>query len=86
MPWTLDKNGVTPAVNLTNVEQGHLNEFMNAVRNGTHPAQAAATWDSDYKNLVGNQYQIRLSLANRATFMVNNATQVVTMTAVGGHA
>jgi hypothetical protein len=85
MPWTLNKNSVTPNVNLSNVEQGHLNDFMNAVRNGTHPKTAAASWDSDYKNLTGDQYQIRLSQANRATFLVNNTTQVVTMTAVGGH-
>lgn len=85
MPWTLNKNSVTPSVPLTNAEQGHLNEFMNAVRGGTHPKTAAATWDSDYKVLHADQYQIRLSQSNRATFTVNTGTEVVTMLAVGGH-
>ena len=85
MPWTLDKNGVTPSVNLTSTEQDHLNEFMNRVRQGDPPNVAASGWDSNYKNLAGDQYQIRLSLKNRATFAVNNQAQVVTMLQVGGH-
>ncbi len=85
MPWTLNKNGVKPKVTLTEVEQSHLNEFMNGVRGGSSPSVAASGWDSAYKNLVGDQYQIRLSQKNRATFTVNAKTQVVTMLQVGGH-
>lgn len=85
MPWTLDKNGVTPSVQLTPTEQDHLNEFMNRVRAGDSPSVAASGWGSDYKCLQGDQYQIRLSRNNRATFTVNTNTEVVTMLQVGGH-
>jgi hypothetical protein len=85
MTWTLDKNNVTPSVALTGAEQDHLNEFMNKVRSDVHPKVAASGWDSNYKQLVGDQYQIRLSQANRATFRVNEAAQRVTMLQVGGH-
>lgn len=86
MAYTLDKNGVTPSGTLTNVEQDHLNEFMNRIRNeGVDPKTAASGWDSNYKKLAGteNQFEIRLSLANRATFSVIGT--VVTMLQVGGH-
>lgn len=85
MPWNLKKNGVTPSRPLTHAEQNNLNTFMNAVRRGTDPGTAANAWDSDYKKLMGNQYQIRLSQGCRATFIVNNNTQEVTMLQVGGH-
>ena len=84
MPYTLNKNGVTPSVQLTQTEQDHLNEFMNRIRNeGISPKDAASGWDSQYKNLQGDQYQIRLSRNNRATFTVVGDT--VTMLQVGGH-
>ena len=85
MAWKLDKNGVTPQVPLNATEQTHLNEFMNSVREGNSPSVAAQQWDSNYKKLQGNQYQIRLSQGCRATFTVNDTTQVVTMLQVGGH-
>lgn len=87
MAWTLDKNGVTPSVPLTNTEQDHLNEFMNRLRveDDITPEKAASGWDSNYKQLQGNQYQIRLSQKNRVTFTVDYDTHVVTMIAVGGH-
>lgn len=85
MAWKLNKNGVTPSRPLTTAQQQHLNEFMNSVREGNSPKVAASQWDSDYKNLQGDQYQIRLSQGCRATFIVDNATQTVTMLQVGGH-
>lgn len=85
MAWTLNKNGVTPSVKLTTTEQDHLNEFMNRVRAGEAPSDAASGWDSNYKNLTGQQYQIRLSQKNRATFTVDPKAQRVTMLQVGGH-
>jgi hypothetical protein len=85
MPWTLNKNGVRPSLPLTATEQGHLNKFMDSVRAGNSPKDAASGWDSQYKKLVNDQYQIRLSKKNRATFTVNTTTQVVTMLQVGGH-
>lgn len=85
MSWTLDKNGVTPSVDLTDAEQEHLNEFMNQVRDGKDPKSAASGWDSDYKNLNGNQFQVRLSKRNRVTFTVNQADWKVTILQVGGH-
>ncbi len=84
MPYTLNKNGVTPSGTLTKVEQDHLNEFMNRIRNeGISPKEAASGWDSKYTKLVGDQYEIRLSQSNRATFTVVGTT--VTMLQVGGH-
>ena len=85
MAWTLNKNGVTPSVTLTKTEQDHLNEFMNKVRENKDPKTAASGWDSNYKCLQGDQYQIRLSQSNRATFTVDTTHQVVKMLAVGGH-
>ena len=84
MPYTLNKNDVTPSRPLTTSEQDHLNEFMNKIRNeGVSPKVAASGWDSDYKQLAGDQYQIRLSKGNRVTFSVVGNT--VTMLQVGGH-
>ncbi len=88
MPWTLNKNGVTPSVTLTSSEQMNLNTFMNAVRNGVHPRQAAQSWDSDYKEFGNSkirQGQIRLSKGQRATFQVDDNTSTVTIIQVGGH-
>jgi hypothetical protein len=85
MAWALDKNGVTPKVPLTTAEQEHLNEFMNKVRENIDPKTAASGWDGQYKLLQGNQFQIRLSQGNRATFTVDSTHQVVKMLAVGGH-
>jgi hypothetical protein len=81
--WNLDKNGVTPDRPLTNTEQDHLNEFMNSVREGTHPKDACASWDSNYENLGGDLYSIRLSENGRATFTLDG--EMVTMQSVGKH-
>jgi hypothetical protein len=84
MPYTLDKNGVTPQRTLTKTEQDHLNEFMNRIRlEGLSPKEAASGWDSKYTQLRGNQYEIRLSQGNRATFEIDGFT--VRMLQVGGH-
>lgn len=86
--WDLDKNQVTPKVRLTRAEQDNLNTFMNAIRlSGITPKDAASEWDSDYKKLRGtqDQYEIRLSQSNRATFSVDYDRKMVTMLAVGGH-
>ncbi len=40
---------------------------------------------SDYKNLQGNQYQIRLSKNNRVTFWVDDDKHIVKIIQVGGH-
>lgn len=86
--WDLDKNQVTPKVRLTRAEQDNLNTFMNAIRlSGITPNDAASEWDSDFKKLRGtrDQYEIRLSQSNRATFSVDYDRKMVTMLAVGGH-
>lgn len=89
MPWTLNKNGVTPSVTLTAAEQLKLNTFMNGIRAGKHPKDAAkAAGDTDYKefgNTKIRQGQIRLSQGKRATFEVDDNTQVVKFIQVGGH-
>ena len=62
MPWTLNKNGVTPSVPLTTAEQNNLNTFMNKVRENQHPSVAAQ--GLNYKKLQGtqDQYEIRSAL------------------------
>jgi mRNA-degrading endonuclease RelE of RelBE toxin-antitoxin system len=71
---------------LTQSEQNKWDAFQDTVRAGTHPKEAAREiGDSDYKCLQGNQYQIRLSQHNRATFLVDDTTQTVTILQVGGH-
>jgi hypothetical protein len=86
MPWTLDKSRARFDVELNKVEQEHFDEFQNAIQNqGLHPSKAAEGWDSNYKNLKGDQYTIRLSQANRASFLVDDATNTCTILQVGGH-
>ena len=87
MACTLNKNGVTPRGSLNTTEQDRLNVFMNAVRAGSQPAEAAKKWDPKYTKLDGtvSQYGIRLSGGCRATFTVNTNTETVTMLQVGGH-
>lgn len=86
--WTLDKSRAT-FKNLTPAEQAKFDIFQNAIANeGMSPKDAAAKMrDADYKLLQGtkNQYQIRLSQHNRATFIVDNANHKVTILQVGGH-
>ena len=84
--WTMDKNGVTPNRDLTNVEQDHLNEFMGNIQNsGMHPKDACDSWDSHYENLQGNLYSIRLSQEGRAVFEVLDSDQLVKFQSVGAH-
>jgi hypothetical protein len=55
---------------------------------GRQPKEAAEiAGDTKYRRLGGtvNQYEIRLSGGTRATFLVDTATQTVTMLQVGGH-
>lgn len=86
MVWTLDKNGVTPSRPLTHAEQDNLNRFMNSVRLGMHPRDAAKiTGDLNFKMLTAFQGQIRLSQGTRATFEVDGANEVVRFLQVGGH-
>ncbi len=76
-------------VQLTNSEQNKYDTFQNEiVQNGVHPREAAAkAGDTNYRKLAGteNQFEIRLSQGARATFLVDDATQVVTMMQLGGH-
>ena len=83
--WKLNKNGVTPSVTLTPSEQKNLNDFMGGIQKGEHPATVASAWSANYKRLQDNQFQIRLSGSNRATFTVDETTKTVTMLQVGGH-
>ena len=88
MPWTVDKSNADFSMwdDLTQAEQNHWDEFQNAIANeGMHPKDAASTWDSNYKCLQGDQYQIRLSRGSRATFQVDTDGQIVTVLQVGGH-
>lgn len=87
MPWTIDDDNAEWE-NLNTSEENKYNSFRNAVANGAHPKNAAEeARATPYKKLKGsnNQYQIRLSRGNRATFTVNEGTESVTVHQVGGH-
>lgn len=90
MPWTYDKSQMRYKGQLTKSEQGKFDIFQNAIQNeGLHPRLAAEmAGDTDYKNLQGNQFQIRLSQSARATFLVEDAgggNGTVVMLELGGH-
>jgi len=84
--WNLDKSRARFG-HLTRVEQEKFDIFQNAIHNeGVSPKEAADRMgDADYKRLQGDQYQIRLSQRNRATFLVDNVHHIVTILQVGGH-
>jgi murein DD-endopeptidase MepM/ murein hydrolase activator NlpD len=83
--WTLDETSAKEK-DLTDVEKTKFNIFKNAVRSGLHPKQAADKMgDANYKKLLKNQYEIRLSQAGRATFTVDSKAHKVKILQVGGH-
>jgi mRNA-degrading endonuclease RelE of RelBE toxin-antitoxin system len=84
--WKLDKKGAAFFI-LTNAEQAKFDVFQNAINNkGHHPKEAARiAGDTDYKQLYGNRYQIRLSQSNRVFFTINAQNHIVKITQVGGH-
>jgi len=87
--WTLNKDRVNWSrwSSLTNTERQTWDDFKHEVAvNGSHPREAAKTIrGANYKCLAGDQYQIRLSRSNRATFRVDSANQTVIVLQVGGH-
>ena len=86
--WTLDKTGADWSrwSQLTPSEQRKWDIFQNAVSRGRDPRSAASSLGAvDYKCLAGDQFQIRLSQHNRATFRVDGAAHVVRVLQVGGH-
>ncbi|MBX3276287.1 MAG: hypothetical protein KF729_38900 [Sandaracinaceae bacterium] len=88
MTWSLDKSSADWSRwhRLTPTEQRKWDSFQNAVSRGSDPQSAASLLGAaDYKCLAGDQYQIRLSQKNRATFRVDRGTQTVTVLQVGGH-
>lgn len=95
MPWTLDKTHAQFSnwSSLSEEEKGNWDKFQNWIHHsGLHPAEAASRVGTvahrarmDYKNLFGDQYQIRLSYNNRATFRVLEGAQVCQVLQVGGH-
>jgi hypothetical protein len=86
MAWKINKSGAKFSAELTDADQKKWDAFQNEVHHGTHPKEAAKKHRcDDYKVLSGNQYQIRLSGKQRATFLVDEKTQTVTVKQVGGH-
>jgi len=87
--WTLDKTRVNWSKwsSLTQTERSMWDAFKHEVAvNGQHPRDAAAVIrGANYKRLAGDQYQIRLSRSNRATFRVDEASETVIVLQVGGH-
>lgn len=95
MAWTIDKSHVDWSRwdSLPADAKQNWDTFQNAIyHDGLHPAEAAARVGvvahrarADYKCLYGDQYQIRLSYSDRATFRVDESTFSVTVLQVGGH-
>lgn len=88
MGWKIDKSS-TKFGYLGVAAQATWDRFQNAVNEGQHPIIAAKqAGDTNYK-VLGNsrveQHQIRLSYCDRATFVVDESTQTVTVLQVGGH-
>ena len=74
----MNKTGAKVSAELTDADQKKWDSFQNEVRNGTHPKEAATKHRcDDYKALSGNQYQIRLSGKQRATFLIDEKTQTM---------
>ena len=84
--WRLNKRGARFR-KLTPAGQATFDRFQNAIANkGMNPVDAARlAGDTQYKRLQGNQYQIRLSQKDRATFKIDRANHVVIILQVGGH-
>ena len=86
--WKLDKSRAT-FTQLTNPEQKNFDIFQNAIASQGMSARDAAAKirSADFKvlNKKTGQYQIRLSQANRATFLIDNTTHTVKILQVGGH-
>ncbi len=55
------------------------------VHRGLDPIDASSGFDSDYEQLAGNQFQIRLGGGQRMTFFVNRDAKTVRIHQVGGH-
>ena len=87
MAWKIDKSKAKFSDELTDSDQKKWDAFQNAIHNKKmHPKDAATAARCDqYKQLTGNQYQIRLSGKMRATFLVDEDKEVVTVKQVGGH-
>jgi hypothetical protein len=90
MPWTFDKSRMQVTGQLTASEQEKFDIFQNAIQSeGLHPRQAAErAGATNYKNLLGDQFQIRLSQSARATFRVlddGGGNGRVEMIDLGGH-
>jgi hypothetical protein len=93
--WSLDKTGAKFNKNLTDAAQGKWDEFQNAIYHHGLPPQnaAAAIGGANLKRLAPvmvegkslGQFQIRLSLAERATFTADYSAKVVKVIQVGGH-
>ncbi|MGW4393993.1 RHS repeat-associated core domain-containing protein [Amycolatopsis nivea] len=86
--WTFSKQdmrfGNQP---LTAAEQAKFDTFQNFIHNNKwHPKKAAEeAGDMNYKQLSGNQFQIRLGGKQRATFRVLDDEKRVEMIQLGGH-
>jgi hypothetical protein len=87
MPWHVDKSKAVFSPELTKSDQDKWDLFQNAIQSKhMHPKDAAKSARcDDYKVLSGNQYQVRLSGKMRATFLVDEKAELVTVKQVGGH-
>lgn len=87
MGWEIDKRSARFGY-LSSAAQASWDEFQNNVFRGEHPKIAAQkAGDTHYKCLSArlDQYQIRLSGGDRATFTVDDTARLVTVLQVGGH-
>jgi hypothetical protein len=96
MVWTIDKKGLTIAASWKpkdkegkiTVYQAKWNEFMDQLRKGKHPVEAAkAVGDSKYTvlNKKTGQAEFRVGGKDRVTFIVDDENHVLSRVCLGGH-
>ena len=90
--WMFNDNGLNVAnANLPKSAMEKFNRFRQSINNNNAPAFAAQESDVSLKKLAGGnppQYQMTLSLRDRATFQILNDQQgnfIVKLLQLGGH-
>ncbi|MDH5231045.1 MAG: hypothetical protein OEZ58_02255 [Gammaproteobacteria bacterium] len=86
MAWTFDDTGAKTNV-IPAAAGAKYYAFRRLIRdNGHHPKTAAEQLgDSNYEDLGGNKYSIRLSQEHRVYFTLDQTALTVTVSEVGKH-
>ena len=85
--WTLNDDRAKYEGQLTNAEENKYERFKEQIQvHNLNPKEAAKEiGDSNFKNLRGDLYQIRLSQRNRVLFTIDWDNHKVFVRQVGGH-